>query len=144
MIITKEITFNAPKQKIWDLITNPKMTKQYMFGCEVISNWEIGNKITWKGRTEDQKEVVYVKGEITDIIQGTKVSFTMFDPNMGIKDIPSNYVNLTYELVESKGKTKLIIIQGDFKGSENSEKRFEESKKGWDMVIPLMKELVQK
>lgn len=144
MIIKKEIQFNANKEEIWNLLTNPKMTKQYMFGCEVLSDWNVGNKIIWKGYTEDGKEVIYVKGEITEIIQGEKVSFTMFDPNIGIKDIPENYVNLTYELTELENRTRLTIVQGDFSGAENAEKRFAESKGGWDMVIPLMKKLVEK
>lgn len=144
MIIKKEVVFNAPSEKVWDLVTNPEMTKQYMFGCEVLSDWNIGNQIIWKGLTEDGKEVVYVKGEIIEIVQGEKVSFTMFDPNMGIKDIPENYVSLTYELSELENETKLTIIQGDFNGVENAKKRFEESKGGWDMVIPLMKKLIEK
>ncbi|MEM7484608.1 MAG: hypothetical protein AAF348_05305 [Bacteroidota bacterium] len=68
----------------------------------------------------------------------------MFDPNIGIKDISENYVNLTYELADVEYGTKLTIIQGDFNGAENAEKRFEESKGGWDMVIPLMKKLIEK
>jgi uncharacterized protein YndB with AHSA1/START domain len=143
MIIKKEVTFNAPSEKIWDLVTNPEMTKQYMFGCEVLSDWNVGSQIIWKGLTEDGKEVVYVKGEITEITQGEKVSFTMFDPNIGIKDVPENYVNLTYALTALDNGSILTIIQGDFSGAENAEKRFEESKGGWDMVIPLMKKLIE-
>lgn len=37
---------------------------------------------------------------------------------------------------------KLIITQGDFHGADNAEKRFEESKHGWKMVIPIMKKLM--
>ena len=144
MVIKKEIQFNAKKEKVWNLLTNPEMTKQYMFGCEVLSDWNLGNKIIWKGLTENGKEVIYVKGNITEIVQDKIVSFTMFDPNIGIKDIPKNYVNLTYELTELENGTKLTIIQGDFKGAEDAEKRFEESKAGWDMVIPLMKEIIEK
>ena len=144
MIIKKEIVFNAPNKEVWNLVTNPELTKQYMFGCEVLSDWSTGSQITWKGLTIDDKEIIYVKGEITEIVLGEKVSFTMFDPNIGIKDIPENYVNLTYKLSELKSKTKLTIIQGDFNGVENAKKRFEESKDGWNMVIPLMKSLIEK
>lgn len=144
MIIKKEVTFNAPNEKIWDLLTNPEMTKQYMFGCEVISHWNVGSSIIWKGFTENGKEIIYVKGKITNITKGKSVSFTMFDPNIGIKDIPQNYVVLTYKLIEVKNGTKLTITQGDFNGSENAEKRYEESEGGWDLVIPIMKKLIEK
>ena len=38
-------------------------------------------------------------------------------------------MNLTYK----------IIIQGGFQGVDHAEKRFEESKEGWKMMIPIMK-----
>jgi uncharacterized protein YndB with AHSA1/START domain len=142
MINRKEVWFNSTSEKVWGLLTNPEMTKQYMFGCEVLSEWDKGSQIIWKGLTEDGEEVIYVKGEITEIVNGEKVSFTMLDPNMGIKDIPENYVNLTYELSQLENGTKLTIIQGDFNGTENAEKRYEESKVGWDMIIPLMKKIM--
>ena len=144
MMIRKEVVFNAPIETVWDLISNPAMTKQYMFGCEVLSEWTVGSPIIWQGKTEDGSDIVYVKGEITEVQQGEKVSFTMFDPNMGIADIPENYVNLTYELRQLEDGTQLTILQGDYTGVEHAEKRFEESEKGWDMVIPLMKGVLEK
>ncbi|NER14686.1 hypothetical protein GWK08_14615 [Leptobacterium flavescens] len=143
MIVKKEILFKATKEKVWDLLTNPEMTKQYMFGCEVLSSWKKGDPILWKGKTEDGKEVIYVKGVIGEINVGEKLSFSMFDPNMGIEDIPENYVNLTYELEEDQEGTLLKLSQGDFAGVAQSRKRYEDTVKGWEMVLPLMKELLE-
>ena len=67
MIVTKEIMFSASKSAVWDLLTNPQKTKQYMFGCEVLSSWEVGAPIIWKGLTEAGAEIIYVKGEILQI-----------------------------------------------------------------------------
>lgn len=138
MIIDKKITFASDKATVWDLLTNPEKTKQYMFGCEVLSEWKVGSPINWKGKTEEGKDIIYVKGEVTEIDLGNKVSFTMFDPNMGLKDIPENYVRLTYDLESSGEETVLNLIQ-DFTGVENAQTRYEESVKGWDMVIDLMR-----
>ena len=140
MIIKKIVDFNANKKQVWDLLTNPEKTKQYMFGCEVLSDWNVGSQIIWKGKTEDGQEIIHVKGEITEVKKEEKVSFTMLDPNIGIKDIPENYVNLTYELNESKSRTTFKLTQ-DFEGTENAEKRYKESVIGWDMVIDMMKKL---
>lgn len=140
--IHKEIVFNASQEKVWDLLTNPEMTKKYMFGCEVISTWEAGSSILWNGLTEDGKEITYVKGEVTAIDPGKLVSFTMLDPNMGIADIPENYVNMTYDLESVEGGTVLKLVQGDFSGVENGEKRYQESIGAWDMVITLMQKVM--
>ncbi len=144
MMIEKKVQFSVPKEKVWDLLTNPAMTKEYMFGCEVISNWKIGSPILWKGQTEDGKEIIYVKGSIIEFIDGQKVTFTMFDPNMKLDDVPENYLNLTYELKEMDDKTILKLTQGNFASVADGKKRYEESLKGWEMTIPMMKQIAEK
>lgn len=142
LTINKEVLFNASQDQVWDLLTNPAMTQQYMFGCEVLSDWELGSQILWKGKTEDGQDIIYVQGEILSIEPGTSVSFTMFDPNLGLADIPANYASLTYTLAASDEGTVLSLLQGYDEGAENAQKRYEESLKGWDMVIPMMQKLV--
>lgn len=142
LIIKEEIIFKADKNTVWDLIINPKKTKQYMFGCEVLSDWRIGNQILWKGVLENGTELIYAKGIITEYKEGKKVTFTMFDPNIEIADIPENYIKLTYEIIVKEKGCLLKITQGDFYGTENATKRFEESKQGWKMVIPSMKNVL--
>lgn len=143
MIIKEEILFKANAQTVWNLLVNPEMTKQYMFGCEVHSDWTIGSPVYWKGKTENGEEVLYVKGALLEYEKGKKMTCTMFDPNSDMQDIPENYVNLTYILDDAEDGVLLTIIQGDFAGAENGKKRYEESKAGWkEMVIPIMKKMV--
>ena len=142
-IIVKQVTFLATEVEVWDLLTNPGKTKQYMYGCEVLSQWVVGAPILWKGTTESGQEIIHVKGEITEIIPGKKVSFTMLDPNINIEDIPENYVHLTYELSSAESGTQLQLTQ-DFTGTENAETRYSESIQGWDMVLDGMKKLLER
>lgn len=142
LIIEKEIVFEADQETVWKLLTDPQMTKQYMFGCEVISDWKVGSPVLWNGLTEDGKEITYVKGEVIEVDLGNSVTFSMLDPNMGIPDIPENYVNLKYELKAQEGKTIVVLRQGDFSGAERGVSRYEDSNKGWDMVIELMKKVL--
>ena len=144
MIIKEEVLFKANLEQVWDLLLNPEMTKQYMFGCAVLSDWKIGSPVYWKGKTEDGDEVVYVKGKVIAFEEGKLATSTTFDPNSGMEDIPANHVNLTYQLEEHPEGSLLTIIQGDFAGAQDGQKRYEESKKGWvEMVIPLMKKLLK-
>jgi len=144
MIIKEEVIFKASLEKVWDLLINPAMTKQYMFGCELLSDWTIGSEVLWKGRTENGDEMIYVKGKVIEFQEGKKVTSTTFDPNSGMEDIPENHVNLCYEIEAVKEGTKLTITQGDFAGAEDGQKRYEDSKGGWAaMVIPAMIKLLQ-
>ncbi len=122
MIIKEEVLFKSKIEQVWDLLINPEMTKQYMFGCEVISDWKVGSPVHWKGKTEDGKEVIYVKGEVLEYEEGIKLSSNTFDPTSGMKDIPENYVNLTYELKQVPEGTFLRITQGDFANAEDGKK----------------------
>jgi len=144
MIIKEEVLFNANATQVWDLLINPELTKQYMFGCEVLSDWKVGSPVHWKGKTENGETVVYVKGKVLEYQEGRKVTSTTFDPNSGMADIPINHVNLSYELTETEEGTLLTITQGDFAGAVEGEKRYNESKSGWkEMVIPMMKKLLE-
>jgi len=143
MIIKEEVLFKASKDRVWDLLINPAMTKQYMFGCEVMSDWKIESPVQWKGKTEDGQEIIYVKGEVLTYEEGKHVSSTTFDPNSGMADVPANYVTLSYALKEVEDGTLLTITQGDFAGAEDGEKRFMESASGWkEIVIPIMQKLL--
>ena len=144
MFYQKEFNINASIENVWNVLTNPEQTKQYMFGCEVLSDWKVDSTIIWKATNQDGSEIIHVKGHILELKQMKHISFTMFDPNMGIEDIPENYLTLSYDLNEKGSATLLTIQQGDFSKIANGEKRMDDSAKGWDMVIPMMKSLIEK
>ncbi|HAS43174.1 MAG TPA: hypothetical protein DCS93_22025 [Microscillaceae bacterium] len=141
MIINETVHFKANKAQVWDLLTNPAKTQQYMFGSEVVSTWKVGDLVEWKGKTEAGEAITFVKGEVIVYEAGSTITQTMFDPHMGLEDVPENYAKLTYSLSESNEGTTLQIIQ-DFTGVGLAQKRFEESQKGWPMVIQAMKEML--
>ena len=58
LIVKKTIILSAEVSKVWDALTNPEQTKQYMFGCEAISDWQIGSPLIWKGAADGK---AYVK-----------------------------------------------------------------------------------
>lgn len=143
MTVREEILFKADAKKVWELLVSPEMTRQYMFGCEIVSDFKVGSPIYWKGKTENGEEINYVKGTIIAYEEGKVLHSTTFDPNSTMKDVPENYVNLNYTIEEKTEGTLLTIVQGDFAGAEDGKKRYEESKSGWEeMVIPLMKKLM--
>ena len=69
LFIENEIDINAPKEKVWNALTNPVETKKYMFGCEVISDLTVGSSMTWQGVLEGVT-MVFVKGNVTEVDPG--------------------------------------------------------------------------
>lgn len=146
LIIKNSIEINASIEKVWNVLTNPEMTKIYMFGCKIVTDWKTGSELLWKGSYEG-KEMVFVKGFIIDILPPKKLIYSTIDPNSSIEDRIENYLNVTYELKEEKGKTTLIVSQGDYSKVENGEKRYKDSwnnGEGWNPILVQIKELAEK
>ena len=141
LIIRKSLEIKAPLEKVWDALTNPGMTQQYMY-CEVQSSWNVGSPIMWKGY-HDGKQVVFVKGKITAINPPKRLQFTLFDPNKGIADIPENYVLVTYNLHALNDGTVFSITQGDYAMIEKGKAIYEETVKGWDFTLPVLKKFLE-
>jgi len=140
--VKKTVTLNAEISKVWDALINPKITKQYMFGTEVISDWKVGSPILWKG-TSKGEEKIFVKGSIERIEAGRLLQFTTFDPNAKYTDVPSNYVQATYELTPRLGKTILSVTQGDYSHIEDGKKRFTDAEIGWDQALNALKAFIE-
>ena len=79
LIITNTISINSSSAKVWDALVNPEKTKQYMFGCEAISDWKPGSPLLWKGSYEG-KEMIFVKGIVLDNQPNKILKFTVIDP----------------------------------------------------------------
>lgn len=146
LIIRNTIEINAPRTKVWDILTNPEITKIYMFGCETVSEWKVGSELLWKGSYEG-KEMIFVKGHIVTIEPTKKLVYTTFDPNSTITDIPENYLNVTYLLIEKNGITTFTVTQGDYNKVEEGVKRYIEGSnngEGWNPILMEIKKLAEK
>ena len=140
LVVKKSIALNADISKVWEALTNPELTKKYMFGCEVVSEWKIGSPILWKGAADGK---VYVKGNIVNITPGKLLQYTTFDPNSSLEDVASNYLTVTIELSQESGHTVVSVAQGDFAGVANSEKRYNDTVGGWDFALKGLKTLLE-
>ena len=145
LIVQNSIEINANPAAVWDALTNPEKTKIYMYGCEAVSEWTPGSELLWKGNYEGN-EMVFVKGKIVAIEAGKLLKYTVIDPNSGMPDLPENYLDVTYRLEETNGKTLLTVTQDGFEGAADSEKRYKDisnNGEGWNPILVEIKKLVE-
>lgn len=145
LTVTNTIIIDAPADKVWDALVNPAKTKQYMFGCETVSDWKKGSSLQWIG-TFDGIELIAVKGEIVDIQPGKYLAYTTIDPNSGIDDNSENYLMVTYTLTEAAGQTTFTVTQGDYSKVAEGERRYKEAYNdgiGWEPILVEIKKLVE-
>lgn len=138
LVVKKEIEIPAGVEKVWDALTQPEYTKQYMFNCEVSTDWKVGSEVTWRGTYQGYD--AFQKGEVLAYEDKKKLTYTTFDPNFGMEDVPENYLHVTYE-VEPRGEGVLLTFQTtNFNGDE---KRRDHTAQGWDVVLSQLKALFQ-
>jgi uncharacterized protein YndB with AHSA1/START domain len=140
----ESIDIAAPPEAVWRMLTDPSLTRQYMFGCEAVSDWKVGSELLWRGQVEGQP-MVFVTGHVVTFQPCTLLEYTTFDPNGGLRDVPENYVKMTCRLTALPGGlTRLELRQGDFSKVEQGEKRFRDSQQGGPEILDKMKAIAER
>ena len=128
---------NTSTSKVWDALTKPELIKQYMFGTEVITDWQVGSPITYKGIWDGK--AYEDKGKVLQIEIEKFLVSTFWSSLAGLPDIPENYKTVRYELVPEDNGTRLTITQDN----NDSQEEAAHSKQNWKMVLDGMKKLLE-
>ncbi|MBV6646085.1 MAG: SRPBCC domain-containing protein [Cyclobacteriaceae bacterium] len=141
-VIVNEVEIDASTKEVWKALVDPEKTKRYMFNCEVICSWQIGDPILWKGATDG---IVYVKGNLRELVEDVCFEFSIFDPNAEYPEVPENYLYARYDLISSGAKTRLKVTQGDYNTVADGEKRYQDTmaQGGWQPVLDQIKKIVE-
>lgn len=136
--ISKNIIIKTTPTVIWDALTNPEIVKEYMFGCEVISNWQVGGSLiyrgTWQGKAFEDK------GIILEIEPDRLLKTTYYSALSGLEDTPENYNVVTYEITPTNDATRLTIKQDNIRSQESAD----HSAQSWEGVLKTIKQLLEK
>ncbi|MDB5127164.1 SRPBCC domain-containing protein [Mucilaginibacter sp.] len=136
--LTTTIDIKAPVAEVWKGLTDPEIVKQYFFGTNVKSDWQVGSPITfsgeWEGKTYEDK------GTILEITPGWYVKYSYWSSMSGTEDKPENYADISYGLNEQDGVTTIAITQDNIKDEASKE----HSEKNWQMVFDGLKKILEK
>jgi uncharacterized protein YndB with AHSA1/START domain len=136
-----EIAINATKEQVWDVLTNPEKTSQYMFGCRAVSDWKPGSTLNWVG-VADGKEVTYVTGEVVVFDPFNTFEYTVIDPTAAYPKTRENHLVITCTLRTEGDVTVLSVLQGDYSKVADGAARYAHSN-GWDQMGGAMKALAE-
>jgi len=131
------IAISAPASKVWDALTKPELIKQYLFGTEVKTDWQVGSPITYKG--EWKGKAYEDKGKVLQIEKEKLLVSTFWSSLSGLADTPENYKTVRYELSADNKGTRLTITQDN----NNSQEEADHSGQNWKMVLEGIKKLVE-
>lgn len=133
---TYQTIIKAPVEKVWDALTNPAIVKQYFFGSNLETSWQVGSPIYFKGEYEGK--TYQDKGIIREFSPGHALEFTYLSDWSGLPDIPENYLLVRYALKAAGGGTELVITQTNY-----DEEKARHSEENWKTVIDGLKKIVE-
>jgi uncharacterized protein YndB with AHSA1/START domain len=128
-IAIADISIHAPAAKVWEALTKPELIKQYLFGTEVTTDWQVGSPITYKG--EWKGKAYKDKGKVLQIEPEKLLVSTFWSSLSGLPDVPENYKTVTYKLSAKGGITRLTLTQDN----NDTEEEANHSKANWNMVL---------
>lgn len=138
LIAQASVSIAAPAAKVWDALVNPQMIKQYMFGTTVVSDWQEGSPISWKG--EWKGKAYEDKGRIRKIKPRQLLQYSHYSPLSGLPDTPENHHLVTIELSEKGPETRVSLSQDN---NATDEAR-QHSEKNWMMMLEGLKKLLER
>ena len=116
LIATTSTSIYSSPSSVWKALIDPEIVKQYMYGAEVSSDWQVGSPITYKGVWEGRP--YEDKGTILEIIPERVLSYTYWSPLSGTDDFEDNYAHVTYHVSEYDDETTLTITQDNLETDE--------------------------
>jgi uncharacterized protein YndB with AHSA1/START domain len=128
---------DAPKEEVWEALTNPDSISQYMFGTKVATDWMAGSPITWEGEWDGRP--YRDKGMVREVRPPQVLEYSHFSPLSGLPDLPENYHTVRIEIVEDGPTTNVTLIRDN---NETSEARIH-SEKNWQAMLDGLKGFVE-
>jgi uncharacterized protein YndB with AHSA1/START domain len=137
LVATASTDIDAPSEDVWEALVDPDAIKQYMFGADVVSDWEEGSPIVWKG--EWKGKPYEDKGVILALEPGRRLQYSHFSPLAGLPDEPENYHTVTIGLSGDGGRTHVTLEQDN----NPTEEARDHSAENWETMLGALKEYIE-
>ena len=138
-----KIDVSNSAHNVWRALTESEFVQQYMFGSSVESDWTVGSSIRYF-ILQDGKNVDMVSGTIAKIISNELLEHSLYPVGASYPATVENHIHVTYTIRSiDENSSTLEIEQFGFEDAEDGEKRYNDSKAGWEMVLPKLKEVAE-
>jgi uncharacterized protein YndB with AHSA1/START domain len=123
-------------EKLWAALTSNEFTKQYFFGREIMSDWQVGSSfhLMNKDKTEHYGEVLVYE------------PYSLLTITWSIKDPEGDRMSkVTYELTPLNGTIKLTLRHEELLEQDilKDEGKIEGFNNGWPFILSNLKSLLE-
>jgi uncharacterized protein YndB with AHSA1/START domain len=130
-------TIHAPAAQVWEALTRPELVKQYLFGTEMETDWQVGGPIRYRGVWEGKP--YEDKGTVLRVEPEKLLESTYWSPMSGVPDEPAYYKTVRYELAGEGDQTRLTLTQDNNDTPEEAA----QAEQNWKMVLDGLKKLLE-
>ena len=135
---TNSIKIRAPIEKVWKALTTPDLIKQWFFGVDTETDWNVGSPLIHRGQYEGKP--YQAKGEIVRFEPPELLVHTHWSELSGKPDNPEHYQQVSWALSRRDGETTLTITERNLP----SEELRALSERTWQIVLKNIKDLVER
>lgn len=130
-------TIHAPVSKVWDGLTQPELVKQYFFGTTLVTSWQPGSPIYFRGEWDGKP--YEDKGTVLKFEPGKMLQYDYLSSWSDLEDRPENYQVITYRVKKKGENTILTIVQSKI---DTLEKKIH-SAQNWAALMKELKKLME-
>ena len=84
LIASSNIKIQSTPEKVWNVLTNPEKIKEYLFGTEVKTDWEVGSPIIFQREYNGQKYLD--KGNVIEKKENKLLKYNYWSGFSGLED----------------------------------------------------------
>jgi uncharacterized protein YndB with AHSA1/START domain len=137
LIARSSTIIDAPPGTVWKALVSPEAIREYMFGATVVTDWQEGHSIVWKGEWKGKR--YEDRGVLLHVTPDRALQYTHFSPLGGLPDLPENYHTVTIEL-NPEGQGTLVSLSQD---NNTTAEACEESAKNWASMLAGLKRYLE-
>lgn len=106
-------------------------------GANAISEWNEGSKIVYQGNFNG---IEFRDEGIIDIFDfESKYQYSYWSKNHGTKNLPENYVSISYQIEGRNNEVILRVVQTNYQSKEIAENM----NQIWNLILNSLKELLE-
>ncbi|HLP93157.1 MAG TPA: SRPBCC domain-containing protein [Saprospiraceae bacterium] len=130
-------TIHAPVSKVWAGLTQPELVKQYFFGTNLVTSWQPGSPVYFRGEWEGKP--YEDKGTVLQFEPEKMLRYDYFSSWSDLEDRPENYQIITYRVKAKGNSTVLSLVQQNI---DTLEKKVH-SVQNWGALLDALKKIME-
>lgn len=134
------IEIAAPVAQVFAALTEPESVKTLFWGSELVTNWQVGSPIAFRGEWEGVEYEDHGTVLQFDPPHVVKYNYWSSFSKNEVEDIPENYQTITYTFEPGSNGTLLSIEQDNVRSAEV----MAHSEENWKGLLQAMKDMLEK